>query len=290
LEVGDFDVDGHLDVAVANQGSQSVSVFPGNGDGTFDPGILYWRGSAPTAAAVTDLDGDGTADIAVAVQGSANNSVSVLRNTACERCMEHCDECTDPSTCTTCSAGYVFDPDAAACVPDRCIGVVCDAQDACHVAGTCDPLTGTCSTPAAADGTACDDGNACTQADTCDDGECKGGDYAWSDLLQPINVDGSSIFKLGSTIPVKFQLVGACSGLVGLDAHLFLAKLTNSILGTEVEATGTSAADVGNTFRYAGNDQYIFNLSTKELSKGTWLLRIDLGDGVSNRTVTISLK
>src|SRR5258705_380812 len=45
--------------------------------------------------------------------------------------------------------------------------VGCTASDPCHVAGTCDPQTGVCSNPAAADGTACDDGTACTQSDTC---------------------------------------------------------------------------------------------------------------------------
>ena len=32
--------------------------------------------------------------------------------------------------------------------------------------------------------------------------------YAWSGVLQPVNADGSSVFKLGSTVPVTFQLTG----------------------------------------------------------------------------------
>ena len=40
-------------------------------------------------------------------------------------------------------------------------------RDQCHVAGTCDPATGTCSTPNAADGKSCNDTDACTQTDTC---------------------------------------------------------------------------------------------------------------------------
>jgi hypothetical protein len=55
-----------------------------------------------------------------------------------------------------------------------CAGVVCAAQDQCHTAGTCDPNTGQCSNPAAANGTACNDGNACTQTDTCQNGACTG--------------------------------------------------------------------------------------------------------------------
>ena len=111
--------------------------------------------------------------------------------------------------------------------------------------------------------------------------------YNWSNFLQPINDDGSSIFKLGSTVPVKFQLIGASSGAT-ITAHLYLAQVSGSVIGTEVEAVSTAAADTGNQFRYTGG-QYVFNLSTKGLSTGTWQLRVDLGDGVLH-TVLISLK
>jgi hypothetical protein len=51
---------------------------------------------------------------------------------------------------------------------------VCKPSDQCHVAGTCNPATGICSNPSAADGTTCNDGNACTQTDTCQSGTCVG--------------------------------------------------------------------------------------------------------------------
>ncbi len=191
--------------------------------------------------------------------------------------------CDDGNACTT-----VDTCDGGACVGTN--PVVCTALDACHDAGVCNPSTGLCSDPPSPDGTFCSDGLSCTQVDTCQAGVCSGTDYAWSGVLQPINSDGTSIFKLGRTVPVKFQLVDGCTGLTGVTARLFLAKLTNDVLGTEIEATSTAAADTGNTFREAGNDQYIFNLSTTNLSKGTWILRIDLGDGVLNRTVAISLR
>src|SRR5258706_4631393 len=44
--------------------------------------------------------------------------------------------------------------------------VICGASDQCHVAGTCDTVTGVCSNPPAADGAPCTDGNACTQTDS----------------------------------------------------------------------------------------------------------------------------
>src|SRR5206468_11969477 len=45
----------------------------------------------------------------------------------------------------------------------------------CHTAGTGDPTSGTCSTPAKANGTSCSDGNACTTDDACQNGSCVGG-------------------------------------------------------------------------------------------------------------------
>jgi acetyltransferase-like isoleucine patch superfamily enzyme len=56
-----------------------------------------------------------------------------------------------------------------------CVGmdpVACYANDACHVAGICDPQTGECSNPAAQDYTPCDDGDACTPQDVCQNGVC----------------------------------------------------------------------------------------------------------------------
>ena len=113
---------------------------------------------------------------------------------------------------------------------------------------------------------------------------------AWSNVLQPINADGSSIFKLGSTVPVKFQLSGASAGITNLSARLYLQRVGAGATGTTLEAISTSNATTGNLFRYdATSGQYIFNLNTKTLSAGTYKLRIDLGDGVL-RTVNITLK
>jgi hypothetical protein len=110
-------------------------------------------------------------------------------------------------------------------------------------------------------------------------------------FLQPINSDGSSVFKLGRTIPVKFALTGASAGVTDLVAHLFVAQLSNGIEGSYVEAESSGAAESGNTFRYdptAG--QYLFNLSTKSASftQGTWAISAVLGDGVAH-TVHVSL-
>jgi hypothetical protein len=54
--------------------------------------------------------------------------------------------------------------------------VTCIALDQCHVAGICDPATGSCSHPAAANATVCNDGDAKTVGDVCIDGSCHGGE------------------------------------------------------------------------------------------------------------------
>jgi hypothetical protein len=118
--------------------------------------------------------------------------------------------------------------------------------------------------------------------------------YDWSGYLQPINLDGSSVFKLGSTVPVKFRLVGGSAGVTSAtNFTLWVAKVSNSIVGSEVEAVTSTPASTGNLFRYdPTSGQYIYNMGTKGApwTAGAWQLRVDLGDGAPPRIVLISLK
>ena len=61
----DFNGDHIADLAVANQGSNTVSILLGNGDGTFTPGIPLTTGAQPGPMVVADFNGDGRMDIAV---------------------------------------------------------------------------------------------------------------------------------------------------------------------------------------------------------------------------------
>jgi hypothetical protein len=84
VAIGDLDGDGKLDLAVANYGSNSVSVIrnlSSSGSivlGSFAAKVDFTTGTNPQSVALGDLDGDGKPDLAVA--NLISNTVSVIRN------------------------------------------------------------------------------------------------------------------------------------------------------------------------------------------------------------------
>jgi hypothetical protein len=74
VAVGDFLHNGKLDLAVANPGSNTVSVLLGNGDGTFQPRVDIAVGATPVSVAASDL-GNGQVDLVVANHDSSTVSV-----------------------------------------------------------------------------------------------------------------------------------------------------------------------------------------------------------------------
>ena len=119
-----------------------------------------------------------------------------------------------------------------------------------------------------------------------------------SGILQPINADNTSTFKLGSVIPTKLRVWdcnGASVGTLALDVDL---KRVSAITAPVNEVISTSAADVGDLMRYdTSAKQYIFNLSTKrsqfnagaDLTSGTYELRIT-NPSISPVVVKFNLK
>ena len=121
--------------------------------------------------------------------------------------------------------------------------------------------------------------------------------FAYDGFYAPISgYDGTpydtvKAFKLGSTIPVKFSATWLNSGAPLIDdIHtLQVVKYSGSTPSAEaIDATPTDSATTGNQFRLTGTEWH-FNLSTKGLTAGTWLLRATLQDG-SQHTVWITLK
>jgi len=76
IAVGDFNGDGKLDLAVTNEGDNTVSILLGNGKGTFQPQTTVSTGLGPDAIVAGDFNGDGKLDLAVA--NFTGNTISIL--------------------------------------------------------------------------------------------------------------------------------------------------------------------------------------------------------------------
>ena len=69
IAAGDFNGDGKLDLAVANEFENTVSILLGNGDGSFQGPAKAAVASFPFSLTAADFSGDGIADLAVAACG-----------------------------------------------------------------------------------------------------------------------------------------------------------------------------------------------------------------------------
>ncbi len=82
LAAGDFNQDGHLDLAVTDYTNELVSILSGNGNGTFAAPVNYTLGGAnPTAIAAGDFEGNDYPDLAVTnTTTSTASGVAVTTN------------------------------------------------------------------------------------------------------------------------------------------------------------------------------------------------------------------
>jgi hypothetical protein len=110
--------------------------------------------------------------------------------------------------------------------------------------------------------------------------------YDYSGLLEPVNRDGSSVFKLGSTIPLKLRLSDVDGKSVpNVRVQIAMERISTSVEGTQIEEVVDATPTNGKEFQYdEGAELYRFNLSTKPLSVGTWRIRLSLDDGTVHRT------
>ena len=75
VAIGDFNGDGVPDLAVANKSDDTVSIYLGNGDGSFGTPVTYATGNAPIGLAAGDLNRDGKLDLVVANDSDATVGV-----------------------------------------------------------------------------------------------------------------------------------------------------------------------------------------------------------------------
>lgn len=109
--------------------------------------------------------------------------------------------------------------------------------------------------------------------------------YRTSGVRQPVNADGTSVFKAGSTVPVKFQVFDANSNPIGIPGTVssfkLIAKQAGAVTTPVNEDPMSTTPDT--VFRYDPTDgQWIFNLSTKGATSGTkYSYQIALNDGTT---------
>jgi hypothetical protein len=119
-------------------------------------GLGTCSGGAPVVCTATTCNVPGTCNTSTGVcsaQTPATDGAACSDNNAC-------------TTVDTCQAGACVGGSPVSCPV---------ATDACHVAGTCVPATGTCSAQTIGnEGGACNDGNFCTSGDVCTAGVCAG--------------------------------------------------------------------------------------------------------------------
>ena len=111
--------------------------------------------------------------------------------------------------------------------------------------------------------------------------------YRFDGFLQPINDTAhqvgtsTSVFKAGSTVPVKFQLKNAAGQVVPVvAAPIWLTPVRGSAMNAPVDETAyMPSADSGSTYRCdAGAQQFIYNWKTGA-GGNYWRIGVKLDDG-----------
>jgi len=123
--------------------------------------------------------------------------------------------------------------------------------------------------------------------------------YVWRGFLQPINDiayqtgQTPSIFKAGSTVPVKFQLRNADGAVVQAETlpEWLPPEPGASMNATIDESTYSVSATSGSTYRWdPESQQYIYNWNTKGLTSGRWYTIYTKLDDSNTHSVTIGLR
>jgi hypothetical protein len=117
--------------------------------------------------------------------------------------------------------------------------------------------------------------------------------YAWSGILQPINANDTSVFKAGSTIPVKFRLTGASAGHATAVATIAFVKVADDVypVGGVDENVIAATPTEGVQFRYDTTDeQYIYNYRTSKGDNGQYRFHVTFDDGTKRRSPLVTIR
>jgi Bacterial Ig-like domain (group 1). len=116
--------------------------------------------------------------------------------------------------------------------------------------------------------------------------------YGAITFQQPINADGSSIFK-GGTIPVKIVVHDGTGAIVSdAVANVFFQFGFATVIGDTSEAVSTSAPSNSNLMRWDPVAmQYVYNwdITGASVANGTYTIWIDLGEGKCGTPHNVSL-
>ena len=109
-----------------------------------------------------------------------------------------------------------------------------------------------------------------------------------SGFLAPLDLARS--FKLGSTIPVKWQLSDAGGHVINtLGAVTTIQAVPNSACSGQGDGTAVDAGTSGNSGLRTDGSQFIFTWQTRGLAGGCYNLAITLDD-TTTHSVVVSLK
>jgi len=131
-----------------------------------------------------------------------------------------------------------------------------------------------------------------------------GGDFSYTDVIFVFDggltpgfgvkalYDQTKAHKLGSTVPIKIQVCDTSGANVSSSSlSVSAVSLTKSDASADGSVEDSGNANPDSNFRYdASLAGYIFNLSTKPLSTGTWVLSFTVGADPTVQHVQFDVK
>ncbi|MBI3757503.1 MAG: putative metal-binding motif-containing protein, partial [Deltaproteobacteria bacterium] len=312
----DVDNDGYGNVAQTTQACTAPSGYVSNSTDCNDTNAAVHPGAAEVCNGIDD-NCDGQID-----EGVKSTFYADVDNDGYGNVTQTTQACTAPSgyvsNSTDCNDGVATvhpgAPEVCNGVDDNCDGQIDEGVESTFYAdvdndgyGNVAQTTQACTAPSGyvSNSTDCNDTNAAVHpgaAEVCGDGidqDCNGADAVCVPttyqtggtcvdapghvIRQPINADGSSVFKQGSTVPAKFRVCDANSVSVGHPGVVTDFRLIQVVQGTATQTVNEAVVSTtpDTAFRWdATAQQWIFNISTKSLTTSqTYFYRISLDDG-----------